>query len=371
MDKSTGLKATLLLTGAIVGFLVGSGVSTGQEILQYYTPYGWWSFAVAAVSALIIIVANYGFAYAGHRGNFKKGSEVFAFYCGPLVGKIFDWFSVLFCYLSFIVMVGGGSSTLQEQFGLPLIMGGIFVVVLAGGTVAIGLNSVVHMVARIGFLKITMVTLVCLVALCSHFGDIPPNLVRIQNEELPLLKAADNWFFSGISYGGFCILWLAGYVATLSARVDYKTLLRGSALASITLVTMCLIIGFALVANVGNVYNLQVPNLFLAKQIWPPLSYFYSIITFLAIYSTSCPLLWTASSRFTTEGTTKFRVCTIGLAISGLFVAMYTPYNVLMNYIYVLNGYLGAVLVVIMIVRLVMIRMKGEPAPQAAAKAQE
>ena len=360
MDKSTGIKATLLLTGAIVGFLVGSGVSTGQEILQYYTPYGLWAFAVAVVSALIIIVANYGFAYAGHRGNFQKGSEVFAYYCGPVVGKIFDWFSVVFCYLSFIVMIGGGSSTLQEQFGLPIALGGMVVVVLAGGTVAIGLNSVVHMVARIGFLKITMVSLVCLVALCVNADQIPHNLTRISSNELPLLKAADNWFFSGISYGGFCILWLAGYVATLSAKVDYKTLLRGSALAATTLVVMCLIIGFALVANIGHVYNLQVPNLFLAKQIWPPLSYFYSIITFLAIYSTSCPLLWTASSRFTTEGTTKFRLCTMGLAVAGLFVAMYTPYNVLMNYIYVLNGYLGAILVVIMIVRLIMMKMRGE-----------
>ena len=358
MDKRTGIKQTLLLTGAIIGLLVGSGISTGQEVLQYFTPYGLYAFLVAGVSALIIIIANYGFAYAGFHGNFKKGSEVFAFYCGPVIGKIFDWFTVLFCYMSYIVMVGGGSSTLNEQFGLPIIFGGTIIMVCAGGTVAIGLNSIVNIVARIGVLKVVMVSTVCLVSLICHIESLPQNLSRISSSELPLLKAADTWLFSGISYGGFCILWLASYVATLSTKVDYMTLQRGSVFAAIILVSMCLVIGFALTANIDSVYNLQIPNLFLAKQIWMPLSYFYSMITFLAIYSTACPLLWTASSRFCVEGTVKFKLVTIGLAAAGLLIAMFTPYNILINYIYVLNGYLGSAFLIIMIVRLVMIKMK-------------
>ena len=46
--------------------MIGTGVATGQEILQYYTANGWMIFGTAVVIAIIFIVANYGFALAGH-----------------------------------------------------------------------------------------------------------------------------------------------------------------------------------------------------------------------------------------------------------------------------------------------------------------
>ena len=346
-----------MLAGAIIGFLVGSGVATGQELIQYYTPYGRWAFGTAAVIALILIVANYGFAYAGHRGNFDKGSEVFAYYCGPLVGKVFDWFSVLFCYLSYIVMVGGGSSTLQQQYGVPLIIGALLVAGLAAGTVAFGLNSVVNIVSKIGVGKVILVTVIGVIALKLNIGNLFDNTIRVEANQVPMIKAADNWLLSGISNGGFCILWLAGYVATLGAKVDYKTLLKANVLASIVLVIVNMIIGFALLTTIDKTVNLQIPNLYLAQQIWTPLADIFGLLIFVAIYSTACPLLWTASSRFTTEGTAKFRLFTVILAGIGLIVALYTPYNILMNYIYVINGYLGAALLLIMVIRMVIMRV--------------
>ncbi len=361
-SKKTGIGQLILLTGAIIGFLVGSGVATGQEILQYYTPYGLWTIGTAIVIASILIIANYGFAYAGHRGNFSKGSEVFSYYCGPKFGMIFDWFSVIFCYLSFIVMVGGGASTLHQQFGAPAILGALFVVILAGTTVAFGLNSVVNIVSKIGILKVVLVLSVCFIALLMTSGSLPTNMARVQNQEIEMIKAADNWFLSGVSNGGFCILWLAGYVATLSTKVDYRTLLKANVLSSVILVILNMIIGFALLASIDQVKDLQVPNLYLAGMIWPPLAYIYSFITFIALCTTACPLLWTASSRFATEGTANFKTLTAVLAVIGLIVAMFLPYNKLMNYIYVINGYLGAVLLAIMIVRMIMMRLQDKKA---------
>ncbi len=346
------------MTGALLVFLIGSGVATGQELMQYYTPYGLWTFGTAAVIAIILIVANYGFAYAGHREHFDKGSQVFGFYCGPLFGKIFDWFTVLFCYMSYIVMVGGGSSTLAQQYGLPPVIGGILVVGLAGLTVALGLNSVVKAVGRIGQTVIFLVAFIGLISLIQSFGVLPENIARAQANEIDMVKAADNWFLSGVSNGGFCILWLAGFVASLGAREDFKTLFKGNVASSILLVVINMIIGFAILANIDAVKGLQIPNLYLATQIWPPLAHIFGLLIFLAIYSTACPLLWTASSRFTTEGTTGFKALTAVLALIGLGVALFVPYNILMNYIYVINGYLGAIMFAIMVVRMILMRPK-------------
>ena len=66
----------ITLSGAFLAFLIGSGVATGQEVMQYYSPYGFKVIGTAITIATILIVANYGFAYAGKKGGITKGSEV-------------------------------------------------------------------------------------------------------------------------------------------------------------------------------------------------------------------------------------------------------------------------------------------------------
>ena len=75
------LNKIITLSGAFLAFLIGSGVATGQELMQYYTPYGFKVVGTAITIAVILIVANFGFAYAGKKGNITKGSDVFEYYC--------------------------------------------------------------------------------------------------------------------------------------------------------------------------------------------------------------------------------------------------------------------------------------------------
>lgn len=387
-----------MIAGALISLLVGAGLSTGQEVLQYFVPYGLFSFGVAIISVLIIVIANYGYAYAGHEAHFQNGSQVFVYYCGPWLGRIFEWFTIFFCYCSYVVMVAGAGSTLAQQYGFNSLFGSLVMMALAGGTVAMGLNFLVDVVSRIGILLVCTIIAVSLAAMFLCINEIPQGLERIEQiddgkitqgeivktlqneaaakgsneaitpakapgEPAKLVKAADNWILSGISYGGFCILWLASFVATLgSKKVKYGPLLAGSVLSALALVIMCLIIGFGQTGNIFSVYNLQVPNLYLAKQVWPPFTHVYGILTFLAIYSTACPLLWTGAARLSKEGTGKYRIVTIVLAVVGFAIAAFTPYNILLNYIYVLNGYLGSAFLIIMIVRLIMFRISGPPA---------
>ncbi|MCQ1530684.1 YkvI family membrane protein [Lutispora saccharofermentans] len=345
----------ITLAGAFLAFLIGSGVATGQEIMQYYSPYGFKVIGTAITIAIILIIANYGFAYAGKKGDITKGSEVFNFYCGPIAGRAFDLFTVFFCYMSYVVMVSGAASTLQQQYGFPLIVGAILIVVLAGTTVAFGLNSIVDIIGKIGPTLVTMIFIMSSVSLIMNAGRIPANIAAIDSGSLAVTKAGANWFLSGASNGGFCILWLAGFTTALGIKEDFKTLMKANILSSIVLVVVNSIIGFAILAKIDAVGSLQIPNLYLASELWAPLAYIFGILIFAAIYTTACPLLWTASSRFATEGTSKFRILTAVLAVIGLLIALYVPFNVLMNYIYVINGYLGFIVLAIMIIRMIII----------------
>ena len=100
--------------GAVLAYMMGSGFATGQELLQYYVSYGYQGILVGITLAAILIFANWGFAKTGHQEGFNKGSEIFNYYCGDKTGKIFDWFTTLFCFMSFIVMLAGAGSTLEH-----------------------------------------------------------------------------------------------------------------------------------------------------------------------------------------------------------------------------------------------------------------
>lgn len=352
----------ITLSGAFLAFLIGSGVATGQEVMQYYSPYGFKVIGTAITIAVILIVANYGFAYAGKKGGITKGSEVFNFYCGPIAGKAFDLFTVLFCYMSYVVMVSGAASTLQQQYGFPLMVGAILIVVLVGVTVAFGLNSIVDVIGKIGPTLVFLIFIIASISLFMNAGEITTNIAAIDSGSLKVTKAGANWFLSGASNGGFCILWLAGFTTALGMKEDFKSLMKANVISAIVLVVVNSIIGFAILAKIDNVGVLQIPNLYLASEIWAPLAYIFGILIFAAIYTTACPLLWTASSRFAAEGTSKFKTLTAILAVIGLVIALYIPFNVLMNYIYVINGYLGFVVLAIMIIRMIIIMSKDKKA---------
>ena len=135
-------------------------------------------------------------------------------------------------------------------------------------------------------------------------------------------SAGSNWLVSGLSYAGFVLLWFASFTAALGSNNKKKEL------------------------NYGII---DIPNLILAAKIWKPFSAIFAIIVFAGIYTTAVPLLYNPASRFAKEGTSQFKILTIVLGVLGLIVGLFLPFRVLVNIIYVLNGYVGAVLILFMI----------------------
>ncbi|MEF9945551.1 MAG: hypothetical protein RR869_07020 [Lachnospiraceae bacterium] len=345
----------LTFAGAVIAFTIGSGFATGQEILQYFTSYGYKSILVVATFLCIFLYTNYNFAKAGSTANFERGSQVFTYFCGKKVGILFDYFAVIFCYMSFIVMVAGASATLHQQYGLPLIVGGAILTITAGITVVGGLNAMVDVLGKVGPVIIILCIAIGAITLFRDFGQVAEGARLIASGEVEVMAASNHWFFSGCSYGGFCLLWFAGFMAELGAKNKFKELTTGMFLASGVIAVAILLIGFALIANIEAIHAAQIPNLILAKQISPGFAAIFSIVILLGIYTTAVPLLWTASSRFTKENSTSFKVLTVILALAGFVISLTIPFAKLVNIIYVLNGYVGVLLIIFMVIKNVLL----------------
>jgi len=346
-SSSYSLKKVVNIAGAFIAFLIGSGFATGQEVLQYFTSYGYSGIMGAGVTLVLLLYVGVNFITVGQKNKFKKGSEIFKYYCGDKLGTFFDYFSVLFIYLSFTVMIAGAGATFNQHYGLPVYIGGILMAILATITVLFGLSNIVEVIGKIGP---TIVVISIMLGLISIFQ----NLDGLANapEILPTLeltKASTNWFFAACSYVGFCMLWLAGFLASIGGETEsYKEAKNGAALGAIGFSVAVIIVALGLLACVEDVVGSQIPSLYLASNISPVLASIFSVIIVAGIYTTAVPLLWSVSARFTEDRSPKFRTLTVILALIGLVVGIWLPFDKLVNVVYVINGYVGIGLLLIM-----------------------
>lgn len=367
MGKENGAvswKRVLILAGAVIAFTIGSGFATGQEIIQYFTAYGWQSLLVILVFAVAFLYYNFNFAKAGAEEKFEHGNDVYRYYCGKYIGTFYDYYSTIFCYMSFWVMIGGAASTLNQEYGLPTWAGAVILTVLTVITVVGGLNSLVDAIGVVGPIIVVLCIFIGLVTCIRDGVDIGAGLEVIRTgayvgaaEGETIKNAGANWLISGLSYAGFVLLWFASFTAALGSKNKKKDLNYGIIGGTLAVCIAIALISFGQIANINTpledgsayVWNADIPNLILAMKIWKPFSAIFAIVVFAGIYTTAVPLLYNPASRFAKEGTPKFKILTVVLAVIGLIVGLFLPFRTLVNVIYVLNGYVGAILIIFMI----------------------
>ena len=183
MGKENGAvnwKRVLILAGAVIAFTIGSGFATGQEIIQYYTAYGWQSILVILGFAVMFLYYNFNFAKAGAEQRFEHGNDVYKYFCGKYVGTFCDYYSTIFCYMSFWVMIGGAASTLNQEYGLPNWAGAVILTILTTITVVGGLNSLVDAIGVVGPIIVVLCIFIGLVTVIQDAGNIPAGLEVIR-----------------------------------------------------------------------------------------------------------------------------------------------------------------------------------------------
>ena len=365
MESSGNLvdwKRVLILAGAVVAFTIGSGFATGQEIVQYYTAYGAQNILVLAIFVIAFLYYNFNFAKAGAEERFEKANDIYKYYCGKYLGTFYDYYSTLFCYMSLWVMVGGAGKTLNEAYGLPVWIGAVILIILTVITVIGGLNSLVDAIGIVGPAIVVLCIAIGLITFVRDAGNVSAGLEVIKTGAYKgaasgetIKNAGANWLISGLSYAGFVLLWFASFTSALAMKNKKKDLQQGIIWGTVALAIAIFVVSFGQIANINTgsdglyVWNAGIPNLILANSIVPIFSKIFAIVVFAGIYTTAVPLLYNPSSRFAKEGTPAFKMLTVVLAMVGLLVGLFLDFRVLVNIIYVLNGYVGAVLILFML----------------------
>lgn len=270
-----------------------------------------------------------------------------------MASKFFDVFSALFCYMSFVVMCGGASATASQQWNFPNGLGAVVLTVAVICTVVFGLEGMLNALSKIGPVIIVMILIVSLLTAITGAENISSNMQLIDAgtySNVMRQVGNGNPFLSGASYGGFVILWFAAFLAEIGAKNKLEDVNIGTILSAIFIFGTAAVCCMALIGHIESTAGADIPALVLANQISPILAQVFSIIICAGIYTSAVPLLWTGVRSIAKEGNTKYKITTILAGILGCMIACFVPYKGLINVLYGLNGYLGFLLVLFMVI---------------------
>lgn len=337
--KKKSTTNVIKFAGAYIAYIIGSGFATGQEIIQFYTSYGW-------VSIIGILISMFLFAWVGktvmvngfrHRGD--KGGNEYQFYCGKYLGKFYEIFVPFFLFCVVVIMISGAGATLNEYYGLNYYVGSLLMAVLIYAAYVFGLKGVVNVIGLIGPVIIVFTLGVGLFTLFKNGLDLTPASAGL--EKLAASQASAHWLVSGILYAAYNVFGAVIFLNALGKEAeDQREAARGGMLGGIVLMSATLVMNIAFLSKLGDVANLAIPTLHLADAISPLIGKLFSIVLICGIFSTAAPMTWTVCNKITTEGTKKSKVIAAVVVVAAFFCGQ-LPFGTLVGIIYPYTGYLG------------------------------
>ena len=109
------------------------------------------------------------------------------------------------------------------------------------------------------------------------------------------------------------------------------------------------IAGFSLLMNAENVGDSDIPMLTLVDSVHPTLGVIMAIIIYLMIFNTAIGMFYALGKRLSSGNEAKYRIIFIAGCLAG-FAVSFAGFKSLMQYVYPVLGYMGIVLVVILVI---------------------
>lgn len=344
-------KTCLTIACTFIAITAGSGVVTGQELLQYYVPYGSRMWITSAVIGGILLLAVYGFAYAGSQG----ASSAFSYYFGTLAGYVLSGYTAVVCFLSYGMMIAASGAAMQEQFGFPLWAGVGLMGLLTALGILVGLQRSLRVLRPLGVVLLGVLQLMALYSLIHAGESLSLGIALLRAGAI--LQPTQSPLVAGISCGGFCLLWLPKLSGTLGREQGAKAVVIGAGLGIGLVLAGNILLSLALIAGLPDTATPQIPNLILAYRLYKPLADWFSGLICLSIFNSATPLLWTVVGTLPQSRGTRIPL-TLACSCAASVLAINVPFDRLMQYVYTINGWLGAALLAAMLLSLLQKRLK-------------
>lgn len=334
------ISMVIKLGGSFCAFMIGAGYASGQEISQYFTSYGFiWSTLGFVISLVLGTWTAAAVMDVGFETNDLAGNKSYNSLCGKWIGGFLSFFIPIFMFLTLVIMISGSGAAFKQQFGINVWLGCGIMAILTAGIVFLGLSRVIDTIGIIGPSIIAISVLVGIITLIKS----PLNVAEYNSflETHELYQAASSWWMSSVLYVLWGIVMGLPFMAAMGSKAkNKKEIFAGAIVGNLMFNVALAIMSYAIASKLSEVFEMSIPSLALADSLHPIIGNIYAFILIAAIFTTAVPLMWAIAARIAPEKTKLYYISIVIIAVLGFFGGQ-LPFEMLINYIYPLIGWLG------------------------------
>lgn len=335
---------------AYTGIVVGAGFSTGQEVLQFFTSFGLWSFAGIAITAICVLFMSRQTAKLGFRYDVTSHEVPLHKLFGKTAGTLIDYVFAFFMYGIAIIMIAGSGAAFQESFNTPPWIGSIVLLVLVFFTLLLDFDKIVSVLGAVTPFLIISVLII------SFVNILNPEVALNQVNQVADINRTPtgSWWFDAITYSGVVIGVAFSFLSIMGADADKQFIARrGAVYGAVIFLIMLLLLNTAMLSVLDEANHVALPTLVLANAIHPVFGTIFSIIILLLIYNTVVGLIYAFLARFTTPHSKKYKIWLVVALVIG-YILTFVGFVDLVNFFYPIFGYVGVLIGIALLVRWIM-----------------
>jgi len=337
-------KRIIMIALAYVGVVTGAGLSSGQEVFQYFVNFG--TIGLVGVVLVGILHAIFGriILTLGSYYRAREHSAVLERITGKLVYRLLDISLILSGFVLGFVMIAGAGANLNQEFGLPTWVGALLCSVLV---VVVSMMNFERVTQAIGVFTPIIVGIIVLLAIYTFWGK-SYDWVALDGFAKTLPKALPNIWVSVVNYYAICIMAAAAMSFVLGGNEMYVGEAgRGGLIggAIIGVITTCT--AFILLANIELASQVAIPMQALVAQIHLIFGTFMSIIIFGMIFNTAISLYYSLAKRFSGADDVRFKKLMVIFVAVG-FGLSFAGFKTLVATVFPILGYIGMLMLLVL-----------------------
>lgn len=339
------MKTSLKLGGAFIGLMVGVGFASGQEILQFFTSFGYGGIAGGLVATALLAFLVMNLYRIGSRMGTGSHKEAIEYLCGRHLGRVVDWMLTFFLFGSVVVMLAGAGSSFEQQLGASHYLGGAVLGVATIITVCLGLKRVI---TAMSLITPVLMVIVAIIAVYALSGVEKPwsELIQIAVAQP---KAAGHWLLSALLYVSYNIAGTAAVLVVIGASVkNARAASLGGVLGGLGIGALIVVMTIVMLAKINIVAGSAIPTLYLSNALSPWFGNIMLALLIVKLYCTTVGLSYALTARAEAYGL-NFKVSVTVSVVVAYFASLF-GFVKLVGIVYPLMGYLGFILIAAIIV---------------------
>ncbi|MCL2349906.1 MAG: hypothetical protein FWC67_00350 [Defluviitaleaceae bacterium] len=338
MEKNKNFINIIKVACVYTGLIFGAGFASGQEHLTFFLRYGGkWGILGIILAGAVIALCGWAVLDICVKNNIKDYRGFMQVVFGKRLGMVLDIITGLFIFVIFAAMLAGagalGVQALNFNFtsGTFILAALCFIVLLFDVRGIVEINTIITPILIVGALGLGIFAIL--------------NAAETTAATTAFAQTA-IWPLSALVYSSYNMITAIAVLTTMPAIVTNKQIARaGGLLGGFFIILVGVVFAFALLTNLPAVQSAELPMLALAQTLAPTIAHAYTILLFLAIFTTAATNAFALTNWLASR--TRFTKMQIKIAITALAIATaHLGFSGIVSSAYTIFGFLGLFIII-------------------------